>query len=185
MRLVCMRLIWMCSVLHALSCACRYVFFMLAGLGTMGSTFSASSVTPFFSNLGNKSNMGATCSTCVPCLFQRFHPYCTLPPSALSPLPPRLVQYMRTLPLSPRFSLSTPLHPSPPLLHPACRSHHEHQFDVQLWRTGPRPSLIWHPLLDQHPLPISGAPHTLGPPLFGILYSINIHFPYRVRPIPY
>ncbi|KAL1514921.1 hypothetical protein AB1Y20_004001 [Prymnesium parvum] len=35
-----------------------YSFFALAGLGTVGSTFSASSVTPFFSQLGNKKNMG-------------------------------------------------------------------------------------------------------------------------------
>lgn len=35
-----------------------YTFFVLAGVGTVGSTFSGSSVTPFFSQLGNRSNMG-------------------------------------------------------------------------------------------------------------------------------
>eukprot|EP00326_Haptolina_ericina_P030208 CAMPEP_0181169556 /NCGR_PEP_ID=MMETSP1096-20121128/879_1 /TAXON_ID=156174 ORGANISM="Chrysochromulina ericina, Strain CCMP281" /NCGR_SAMPLE_ID=MMETSP1096 /ASSEMBLY_ACC=CAM_ASM_000453 /LENGTH=211 /DNA_ID=CAMNT_0023257025 /DNA_START=45 /DNA_END=680 /DNA_ORIENTATION=+ len=80
------------SMLHSTK-ASMYVFFMLAGLGTMGSTFSASSVTPFFSNLGNKSNMGRIMSINSMC---------------------------------------------------------------------------------------SSGGRVLGPPLFGILYSINIHFPYRV-----
>ena len=35
-----------------------WIFFMLAGLGTIGSTFSGASVTPFFSQLGHRKNMG-------------------------------------------------------------------------------------------------------------------------------
>jgi len=35
-----------------------WLFFLLAGVGNIGLSFSGASITPFFSNLGNKSNMG-------------------------------------------------------------------------------------------------------------------------------
>ena len=38
--------------------ASMYAYFVLAGVGTVGSTFSGSSVTPFFSTLGTRKNMG-------------------------------------------------------------------------------------------------------------------------------
>uniref|UniRef100_A0A7S0L4H5 Major facilitator superfamily (MFS) profile domain-containing protein n=1 Tax=Coccolithus braarudii TaxID=221442 RepID=A0A7S0L4H5_9EUKA len=40
------------------SVASIYIFICLAGISTVGSAFSGASVTPFFSSLGNKRNMG-------------------------------------------------------------------------------------------------------------------------------
>uniref|UniRef100_A0A7S0DZB9 Major facilitator superfamily (MFS) profile domain-containing protein n=1 Tax=Phaeocystis antarctica TaxID=33657 RepID=A0A7S0DZB9_9EUKA len=42
--------------------ASMYIFFALAGVGTVGSTFTGASVTPFFSQLGNRKNMGRVMS---------------------------------------------------------------------------------------------------------------------------